>query len=69
MVMSKQIIPQDDQEVKCSAESCSVIVFRDGLCFEHFVTEEIAEQGAQEVAAEIALNDGWWGYPLEEVLA
>lgn len=45
-MMLQQIIPQVEEEVKCSLEDCDEDVFRGGLCFDHFIEEELAAWNA-----------------------
>lgn len=49
--MSKEIVPQNEQEVKCALDRCREPVYRDGLCWEHSVEKKIAEWDAQDAAA------------------
>jgi hypothetical protein len=76
--MSSKIVPQDEVEVKCFVGWCHEAVFRDGLCWDHFIEEVNAKWDAQDAERQAALegiglvcgpalDGGWWGDPLEEV--
>ena len=58
--MSEEIVSQDEVEVKCELEWCHEPVFREGLCWEHFCEEKIAEWDAQD--AERRVSEQGVGY-------
>lgn len=62
LLMSKQIVPQAEEEVKrCAGKHCNNYVFRDGLCcYTHFVVAETAawDDHADEVAQAHAVSVG-----------
>jgi hypothetical protein len=49
--MSEKIVSQDEVEVKCTIEWCEEPVFREGLCWEHFLKEKLDEWDAQDAEA------------------
>jgi hypothetical protein len=76
--MSKQIVPQDEAEVKCDYDGCQEEVFREGLCWQHFMEEKLAEWNDQDAERETCLRGvgyvfgdpvdrTWYGCPIEEV--
>lgn len=55
--MSKQIIPQVEPQVKlCADEYCSEDIFRDGLCFDHFIKVETRAWDDEDAEREMALE-------------
>jgi len=75
-------VPQETTEVKCIIEWCDEPEFREGLCWQHFCEEKIAEWDAQDAerqacqegigyifgdAWDPALDGAWHGYATEEV--
>lgn len=49
-------IPQTGEVVKCIVEGCEEEVYRDGLCWEHFIAEKVAEWDAQDAERRICLE-------------
>jgi len=58
--MPDQIVPQVEEEVKCSLEGCDENVFRDDLCFDCFKTEQDMawDDHADEIAQAHAVSVG-----------
>lgn len=81
--MSQRIVPQVAEEVKlCSYDGCDEEIYREGLCWEHFLEEKLQEWDAQDAERRAALEgvgyvfgdtwdpalDGaWHGFPVKEV--
>jgi len=76
--MSEQIVSQDEAEVKCDLDFCEEPVFREGLCWQPFCEEKIAEWDAQDAEREACaegvgyvfgdpVDRSWYGYDVEEV--
>jgi len=65
------IVPQDEGKVKCADEWCDEDVYRDGLCFEHFVEAETQAWDDQDAERQVALEGlGYvWGDSVGEVAA
>jgi hypothetical protein len=71
-MMLQQIVPHFAQEVKCEVEGCDEPQFRkSGLCYDHFVKEELAAWNDQAAARRMALEGvGYiFGDPVGEVMA
>lgn len=51
-----QILPQDEQEVKCADEHCGEDVFRDSLCLDHFIEIETAAWDDQDAERQMVLE-------------
>ena len=71
--MSKEIVPQEEQEVKpsgeyilgdspgeCGYDGCREPAFRHGLCFEHFVAGETAKWDDQRAERATCLAGVGW---------
>ena len=56
--MSKSIVPEANEKVKCSYEGCEEEPFRDGICWYHFIEEE---DGYIFGDVDPALDLSWWG--------
>lgn len=68
--MTEQIVAQEGTKVKCSYEGCEEPVFREGICWAHFMEEKLAEWDAQDAerqACWAGVGRGWRGYPAGEV--
>jgi len=46
--MNEPIVSQVTVEVKCKLDFCEEPVFREGLCWEHFLKEKLADWDAQD---------------------
>jgi hypothetical protein len=76
ILMSDTMIAQVETEVKqCELDWCHEPVFREGLCWYHFLEEVVDEWDAEEpegvdfIFGDATLSDSWWGYDPKEVLA
>jgi hypothetical protein len=73
--MSEEIVSQEEQEVKqCDVEGCDEPVFREELCWEHFLQGVVGGWDAEEPEeVDFIFGDpvdgAWFGYKPEEVLA
>ena len=72
-------IPQIATEVKCFNEGCHEPVFREGLCWPHFIEDkemewdnqdaerEASQQGVGYIFGDHPLDGAWWGDDAREV--
>lgn len=49
-------ITQEPAEVKCDYDGCDESIFRERLCWEHFLEEKMAEWDAQDAERQTALE-------------
>jgi len=68
-MMLDKIVPQVEESVKCDIEWCDEPQFRSsGLCFDHFVQEELAAWNDWDAERQMVLESiGYlWGDPVRE---
>ena len=73
------IVAQEEQKVKCTLEWCDEDVFREGLCWPHFIEDkemewdnqdaerENCQQGVGYIFGDHPLDGAWWGDDAREV--
>jgi len=54
--MLEQIVPQVKQKVKCTSKYCGEVVFRNGLCFDHFIEVETQTWDDEDVEQQMVLG-------------
>lgn len=53
--MSEDIVARNETEVKCNLDFCEEPIFREGLCWEYFLEEKLAEWDAQDAERRVCL--------------